>query len=173
MHTLPCFCGPRAFVRVCSPCAFEVYVRLDPCVCPLAPPCPPRGPRDLRPDAPWASPRASRCAWREASGHIRPPRDRPPGTAQGGGRGRRRRGARARHGDRQAGGREAAAAGSSRRRSPAAPSPGPRPGPPPPRPTPSSEAAEMQFPVQAPRLRGLFRAGLESRGATRRRPKTR
>ncbi|XP_053075756.1 uncharacterized protein LOC128314942 [Acinonyx jubatus] len=42
-------------------------------------------------------------------------------------------------------------------------------GPPPP----SPGAAEMQFPVQAPRLRGLFRAGLERRGATRPRPKTR
>lgn len=43
LHALPCVCGPRAFVRVCSPCAFEVCVRPGPCVCSLAPPCPGRG----------------------------------------------------------------------------------------------------------------------------------
>ena len=155
LHTLPCVCGPCAFVRVCSPCAFQVCVHLGSCVCPFAPPCPLRGARELRPGAPWASPLVSRCAWREASGRTRPRLDPPPGTARGGGRGRRRRGARARHRDRQAGGREAAAAGSSRRRSPAAPSPCPRPGEPPP----SPGAAKMQFPVQAPRLGGLFREG--------------
>lgn len=128
-------------------------MRPGPCVCPLAPPCPPRGPREMRPGAPWASPRASRCAWREAWGRTRPA---GPPTRHGA---RRREGAAAAGSagtsPRQTGGREAAAAGSSRRRSPAAPSPCPRPGEPPP----SPGAAEMQFPVRAPRLGGLFRAG--------------
>lgn len=157
LHALPlCLWSACLCTRVCSPCAFEVCVHPGPCVFPLMPPCPPRETQELRLGARWASPRASWCAWREASGHTRPRLDPPPGAARGGGRGRRRRrGARARHRDRQAGGREAVAAGSSRRRSPAAPSPCPRPG----EPSPSPGAAEMQFPVPAPWLRGLFRAG--------------
>ncbi|XP_045845880.1 nanos homolog 3 [Meles meles] len=63
-------------------------------------------------------------------------------------------GARARHRDRQAGGREAAAAGSSRRRSPAAPSPGPRPAP---RPPPHAQHRS--------RRNAISRAGASTQGA--------
>lgn len=71
-HTLPCVCGPRAFVRVCSPCAFEVCVHLGSSVCPLAPPCPrvpcaeagscvleSRGHPRLHPGAPGGRPRGT------------------------------------------------------------------------------------------------------------------
>lgn len=58
LHTLPCVCGSHAFVRVCSPCAFEVCVHLGSSVRPLEPPCPRvpcAGARELRPGALWAS----------------------------------------------------------------------------------------------------------------------
>lgn len=160
-----CACAPRAPLR--STCVWipacarsrPRVPRAGPGICVLTP----RGHPRVRPGAPGGRPQDTYGR----RGTDRPARRREEGGGGGGGeRGH------VTETDRRAGGR--------RRPRVRAGAGAPRPPPParglaprPPRPTPSSEAAEMQFPVQAPRLRGLFRAGLESRGATRRRPKTR
>ncbi|XP_077716978.1 nanos homolog 3 [Canis aureus] len=139
-----CACAPRAPLR--STCVWVPACarsrprvpRAGPGSCVLTP----RGHPRVRPGAPGGRPRGTR-------GRRRTHRPARRGEEGGGGGGGER--GHVTETDRRAGGREAAAAGSSRRRSPAAPSPGPRPGGPPP----SPEAAEMQFPVQAPRL-GAF-----------------
>ncbi|XP_073076108.1 nanos homolog 3 isoform X2 [Manis javanica] len=84
-HTLPCVCAVRVPLCACAPVRLSGlhasgFLRV-PARAPVSP-CPPRGPRELRPGAPWASPRASRCAWRKAPGLTRPRLDPQPGAGR-------------------------------------------------------------------------------------------
>lgn len=171
LHTLPCVCGPRAFVRVRSPCASEVCVHLGSSVCPLAPPCPrvpcaepgscvleSRGHPRLHPGAPGGRPRGT---------HGRGWTHRPAGAGRW--EGAVAAGS-AGTSPRQTGGR----AGGRRRPRVRAGAGAPR-SPPPARglgsPRPAPELPKCNFPCRRLAARGAFPGGFwTEEGETRRRP---